>query len=336
MDSYLSTCSLEKFIGRLDNDNDLNGFFPEVNLKSLGESQREIIKKVASMLYRNYNTINVYEVNLKKFCCDYLNYWLDVQKNKYVKKELGIDDDMWKIIEELWLKLETTATPFQCKRNTDQKSLDQKKNRMNLMVYCVNRDELKGYCYDSGIISQNYCSALNKYIVNNYELLVNNKQCLKYEDMIEEYQFDFSEKCTLYDIPNTFPDYRVQGETFSEKPSSKNPLPYCEGTPKITQLFEKSEESDPEPLREESSSPNSAPWKSIIPVGLTFFGIFFSFIFLYKHTSLGSLLRSFMIKREKLNRYIDEENEKGFLVNSSDYIDNNSVNNQYNFSYHPS
>lgn len=150
------------------------------------------------------------------------------------------------------------------------------------MVYCVNRDEHKGYCYDSGIFSQNYCSALNKYIVKNYELLVNNKQCLKYEDMTKEYQFDFSEKFPLCDIPNTFPNYLFQGGTFSEKPSSNNPLPYCEGTPKITQLFEKSDDADPESLRKESSSPNSAPRKSIIPVGLTFFGILFLFIFLYK------------------------------------------------------
>lgn len=71
------------------------------------------------MLYRNYNTINMYEEYIKKFCCNYLNYWLDIQKNKYVTKELGIYDDMWKIMEELRLYLEMTTTPFQRKRNTD-------------------------------------------------------------------------------------------------------------------------------------------------------------------------------------------------------------------------
>ncbi|SBS91856.1 PIR Superfamily Protein [Plasmodium ovale curtisi] len=300
LDNYVRTSSLTKFIGRLDKDDDLNRFSPEVNLESLGQSQREIIKKVASMLYRNYNTINVYEGYIKKFCCNYLNYWLDIQKNKYVTKELGIDDNMWKIIEELW---------------------DELKRKCNLTLVST---------------SHKYCSALNKYIVKNYELLVNNKQCLKYNDMIKEYQYDFSEKCTLYDISNTFPDYQVQGGTLSEKPSSHNPLPYCEGTPKIAHIFEKSDDEDPQPLGKESSSPNPARWESIIPIYLIFFGIFFSFIFSYKHTSLGSLLRSFIIKKEKINRYIDEEDKKEFLVNSSDYIDKNSVNNKYNFSYHPS
>lgn len=45
------------------------------------------------MLYRNYNSINSYKEYIKKHCCNYLNYWLHTQKDKYVTGELGINDD---------------------------------------------------------------------------------------------------------------------------------------------------------------------------------------------------------------------------------------------------
>ncbi|SBT73826.1 hypothetical protein POWCR01_000157400, partial [Plasmodium ovale] len=231
MDNYVSTCFLTQFIGRLDKDDDLNRFSPEVNLESLEHSQKEIIEKVASMLYRNYNYINIYEEYLKEPFCKYLNYWLDIKKNNYVSNEFDINDDIWQNIEKLWINLQKTSTPFKCKRNTDKKPLEHQKNRMHLMVYCVNRDEFKRKCnLTSGSTYQNFCLALNEYVKKNYELLVKENQCLKHKDIENDYEFHFSNECTLYDIPKTFPDYNNEGGTLSENPITRNPLPYCEST----------------------------------------------------------------------------------------------------------
>lgn len=91
-------------------------------------------------------------------------------------------------------------------------------------------------------------------------MLFRKKKCLKYEDNIKEYEFYFSQKCTLHDIPNTFLDNQVHGGILPEKPNSKNPLYYFEDTPKTTKDFQKTDKVDPASLREGSSSPNSALW----------------------------------------------------------------------------
>ncbi|SBT84817.1 PIR protein [Plasmodium ovale] len=336
MDKYVSICPISRFIGRLDKVDNLNLYHSEVNLESLEHSQKEIIKKVASMLDRNYNYINIYEEYVKEPCCNYLNYWLDIQKNKNATGELSINDDIWQIIEKLWINLQETSKPFQCKRNTDKKPLEHQKNRMHLMVYCVNRDELKKKCnLTLGNISQKYCLALTEYIKKNYTELVKGNTCLKYKDRNQDYELHFDEKCTLYDIPKTFPDYNTEGGTLSEKPSSRSSLPYCESTQEVTEHFQETLEGDTLALVEESSSPYSAPWNSMVYVGLTFFGIFFPFIFLYKYTSLGSFIRFLIIKNNKVRQYINEQGENELLETSSDGIVYNLDNDEYNFSYQP-
>ncbi|SBT75082.1 hypothetical protein POWCR01_000204100, partial [Plasmodium ovale] len=280
---YERSCLLTKFINRLDADDNTYYYPTEGELNSVGEPQKVIIKRVYSMLYRNYNNINAYQDDIKKPCCNYLNYWLDTKKNNYVSSKLGINDAMWKIIEKLWENLEKTENTFQCKRNINHKTIEQQKNRINLMVYCVNRDELKKNCnLTSGSTYQNFCLALNEYVKKNYELLVKENQCLKHKDIENDYEFHFSNECTLYDIPKTFPDYNTEGGTLSENPITRNPLPYCESTQEAKENFQGSPEEDTVSLVEEPSSPYSAPWNSMTYSSLTVFGILLSSMFLYK------------------------------------------------------
>ncbi|SBT51825.1 PIR Superfamily Protein [Plasmodium ovale wallikeri] len=336
LDKYVSICPISRFIEKLDKDDNLSRFSPEVNLELLGQSQREIIKKVASMLDRNYNYINIYEEYLKEPFCKYLNYWLDIKKNNYVSNEFDINDDIWQNIEKLWINLQKTSTPFKCKRNTDKKPLEHQKNRMHLMVYCVNRDEFKRKCnLTSGSTSHKYCLALTEYIKKNYTELVGKNPCLKYKDRNQDYELHFDEKCTLYDIPKTFPDYNTEGGTLSENPITRSPLPYCESTQKAKENFQGPPEEDTVSLVEEPSSPYSAPWNSMTYSGLTVFGILFSSMFLYKYTSFGSFIRSLMIKKNKVRQYINEQAENELLETSSDGIVYNLDNDEYNFSYQP-
>ncbi|SBS95888.1 PIR Superfamily Protein [Plasmodium ovale curtisi] len=333
--AYEKSCMLQKFINRLDEADSVYYYPTDGELNSLGEPQKEIIKKVYSMLYRNYNNINSYQDYIKKPCCNYLNYWLDTQKNNYVTSELGIDDYMWQMIEKLWVNLEKTVTPFKCKRNTDKKSLEKQKNRMSLMVYCVNRDDLKSKCYNSsGLISHNYCSTLFEYIKKNYKTLVKDNQCLKYKDSNEDYEFNFNEKCTLYDISKTFPDYHIEDGKLSEKTSSRSPLPYCESSQKESEDFQEPHEGHPVQLDAETSPAYSSPWNSISYVGITIFVIFLFLIFLYKYTSLRYILPSLLIKKNKIRQYINEQAENELLEASSDIIDYNLRNDEYNFTYH--
>ncbi|SBT55814.1 PIR Superfamily Protein [Plasmodium ovale wallikeri] len=334
---YERSCMLQKFINRLDEADGFYYYPTDGELNSIGEPQREIIKKVYSMLYRNYNTINAYKEYIKTYCCNYLNYWLDTEKSKYATYQLRANSDVWQVIENLWINLEEKSTPFKCKRNTDKTSLEKQKHRMNLMVYCVNRDELKSKCYNSsGLISQNYCLTLFEYISKNYKALVKENQCLKYKDKSQDYEFHFDDKCTLHDIPKTFPDYHIQGGKLSEKTSSKSLLPYCEDTQKATQYFQEHHEGHSVQLDEETSLPYSSPWNSIAYVGLTVFVIFFFFlIFLYKFTSLRSILPSLLIKKNKMRQYIDKQGENELLEAPSYDMEYNLGNEEYNFTYQP-
>lgn len=284
-EKYEKICHLSQFIDRLKRNPEFNRYPPDIKLEKIEpKDKRDIIKNVYSMLDRNYASINIYDRNIKTQCCNYLNYWLDTLKEKYVTENSEVSYKEWKFVEDLWDNLKSKITSnFTCERNFDGKSLEDKKKRINLMVYCVNRDELKNLCSKTvGSSSQHYCAVLPEYVKKYYELLVKENQCLKHKDIDEDYVFHYSDKCSLYDIPNTFPDYQVEGAMLSEKPSSRSPLTHCESTQRVTTDFQKFSEDNPLPLIAESSSPHSKSWNSIAYTGLTISGIIFSLIFLYR------------------------------------------------------
>ncbi|SBS95041.1 PIR Superfamily Protein [Plasmodium ovale curtisi] len=335
LEAYENLCRLQQFIDRLDKADNLHFRSSELSLKSVTSSQKDIIDKVYSMLYRNYNILASYPSDIKPDCCRYLNYWLDAQKEKHVTVKKDIDSNVWYIIENLWEYLERTNIHSHCKRKHYERSSEKTKKKMDLMVYCVKRDFLKKRCkLTINNSHQHFCSVLPQYIEKYYSKFSTENKCINDKNDGGDYEFHYSNKCSLYDISNKFPDYRIEEGTISEIPSSRNPYPYCENTKKVTRIFKEHQEHDSVPLLEEPPSPNPAFWNSVISAGLTFFAIFFSFIFLYKHTSLGSLLRSFIIKKGKINRYTDEQGEKEFSEHSSNSIEDNSENCQYNFSYH--
>ncbi|SBT30946.1 PIR Superfamily Protein [Plasmodium ovale wallikeri] len=335
LEVYEKFCRLQQFIDRLDKVDNLHLLFSDLSLKSVTPSQKGIIDKVYSMLHRNYSILASYPSDIKPDCCRYLNYWLDAQKEKHVTVKKDIDSNLWYIIEKLWDDLERANIPPHCERKPYEKSSEKTKKKMDLMVYCVKRDFLKNRCKLTINNSyQHFCTVLPQYIEKYYSKFSTENECINNKNDGGDYEFHYSNNCSLYDISNTFPDYRIEGGTISEIPSSRNPFPYCESTQKVTRNFKERSEQDPVPLLVEPPSSSPAFWNSVIYTGLTFFAIFFSFIFLYKHTFLGSLLRSFIMKKAKINRYNDEQGEKEFLEHSSNSIEDNSENSQYNFSYH--
>ncbi|SBT01277.1 PIR Superfamily Protein [Plasmodium ovale curtisi] len=78
----------------------------------------------------------------------------------------------------------------------------------------------------------------------------------------------------------------------------------------------------------EISSPSS-----IIAAVFSLLGIFCIFIFLYKFTPCGFLLRKLISKKNKIKKYIDEQSEQDILENTSRCEEINSKNSKYNVSY---
>ncbi|SBT00531.1 PIR Superfamily Protein [Plasmodium ovale curtisi] len=337
LDNYVKNCPLFRFIKKLDTEPEFNRYPPDANLESIEHAYKAILQKVSSILYRNYYTLTAFQGYIKSHCCSYLNYWLDSQKEKYVKDQQLFDDELWQIIENSWNELERKNNPkSHCKRKAYGESAKKTKNKMELMIYCTNRDYFKDRCTtQAGYISQKktYCTALNKYIDKYYRIFVNNDMCLKYKDRYEDYEFHFSEECTLYDITNTFPDYYIEEGKLLKKKTPKKSISQCEIAPNPTHDLKNLYVQSHEPSNEESPPLNDAPWESVLYVGLTLMGFLSFSVILHKYTPIGSLLRSFITKKREINRYIDEDGEKQLLEYSSDFIDNNSENTQYNFSY---
>ncbi|SBS92303.1 unspecified product [Plasmodium ovale curtisi] len=61
---------------------------------------REKVPRATSIPNINYASINVYNVNIKGQCCNYLNYWLDALTKKCVTEDSKVSHKEWKIVEK--------------------------------------------------------------------------------------------------------------------------------------------------------------------------------------------------------------------------------------------
>lgn len=82
---------------------------------------------------------------------------------------------------------------------------------MNLMVYSENRDHFKTFC-NNGRAYKNSCLYLSQNIEKTYKKISEDYICIKGTINDKIYAFHFSNNCTLYDLPNTFPLYDSQNE----------------------------------------------------------------------------------------------------------------------------
>ncbi|SBS91874.1 PIR Superfamily Protein [Plasmodium ovale curtisi] len=332
--SYENTCPLKKFINKINEEINVDDYIESNGLEKIRISRSELIKKVASMLNRNYNLRFICDTIKQQSCCSFLNYWLDNQKDLYVKSVSYDEKQSWTLIEEYWRYLRNDdyeTSP--CERENEEKVIDLKKKRIDLMIYCENRDYIKKMCETS--IGQNYsnsCLALSQFIEHYYNKFYTENKCFEGRVMCEDYTSRISEHCNLYDISKTFPEYDYSRGQIIVKDNSRKAICECENAPVPQDSLRELHEAAPESMTE-TPLPSSRPWKNALYGGIPFLGFFFFLFFLYKNTSLGPFLRSFIIKEEENAHYIDQKNVQEYSESLSEYIDYNLENHQYNFSY---
>ncbi|KMZ96143.1 hypothetical protein PVNG_06607 [Plasmodium vivax North Korean] len=312
------------------------------------------MRKVSSMLHKNYSRIGSYEQKFRAPSCKYLNFWLDSQKENYVTNTLAISADAWEHIENLWDTLKGNYT-YQCERKMNNKSLSETKKFMDFMIFCINKEELKKKCeqsYEQQRYKNIYCTEFNNYINKNYKYFLENVVCLEDKNNDSDCTFIFSDDCTLQDMSKTFPEYNFTARSIVDG-KSRNTIKKCQNT-KIIRDVDPSLDNNPAPLDDDQARLSVAPddsiqfdlpsptvvhsidngtSKTIYYSGLSLSGVFFTSMVLYKYTTLGPLIRSLVSKKEKFRQTTNKHLAEQWLQRTSEYMDSNSENSHYNFPY---
>ncbi|KMZ91962.1 hypothetical protein PVMG_06080 [Plasmodium vivax Mauritania I] len=188
-------------------------------LNSLQEGQKNTIRTIYSQLKSLYYSIGTQEDNIKSYCCSYLNYWLDKQREE---KIIDVNDNLWQIIEKLWGTLKNSSVS--CKRQHYYDSPNAMKKCFDFMVYCVNRDELQKHCEMPNEVSfkNDYCNNFNKYTDHYYTYFTRNVTCLRDTNKDIYYNWKFSDSCTLHNMAKTFPKYDKKNQIIVDDTSRKS------------------------------------------------------------------------------------------------------------------
>ncbi|KMZ82445.1 hypothetical protein PVIIG_06201 [Plasmodium vivax India VII] len=228
---YEDVCPFSRFIQRINKDPGLHYYSMYIDLSSVETSQRSKIEKLLILLERNYKDVGFRDEIIKKVCCNYLNYWLDKQKEIYVTPNSGINNDTWKIIESYWEGLKVHSTHI-CDRKIYDKSLSEKEKYIDFMVYCVNRDHLKKKCLQASDIygyKKKYCNIFNEFTTKYYNEFTTKIPCLDNTNNDSIYTYIFSDDCTLQDMSKTFPEYDFDSESIVVG-NSRKPIEKCKNT----------------------------------------------------------------------------------------------------------
>ncbi|SBT58524.1 PIR Superfamily Protein [Plasmodium ovale wallikeri] len=334
-DSYEDNLPLAKFFNRLNDNVDWRGYVHITELKEIMHSPNEIIKKVGTLLYKNFNRPYSVIGNPKEKRCSDLNYWLDSQKEFHKSDELGTNSPLWNLIENLWTNLQNGESFMSyCIRKSDNRLFVEKKKRKELENYCENRDYLKYLCRGSSgnnIRNYNICQKLSYHTEKYYKYFFQDNICTP--DVVnDEYTLKISEECTLFDMSKTFPKYSFGNNQFSEDKNTREEIRKCGGY--INSEGHSTQEErviqEEEAVSEASilTSRNVAIYTSV-----TFLGIFSIIFYLYKFTFLGSWLHNRKIK-ENITLNNGDVIERDILLDStSNNVDDNLRSSEYYLSY---
>lgn len=187
---------------------------------------------------------------------------------------------LWKLVEELWSNIEKSNSYKDfCKRENIQENIEERKKKMDLMIYCENRNYFKMMC---GKNYSKYCLFLSQYVDKSYQKFKESNNCIKGTINNMNYSYYFSEDCNLYDIPKTFPEYDSKTVNVLQTNYSRYIIPNCENTV-TSEISVQGYFEDVSDLQTVTHvSPNYESWKSILYVSITSLGFILSFLFLYK------------------------------------------------------
>ncbi|VUZ99483.1 PIR protein [Plasmodium vivax] len=373
LDDYEKHCPLNLFIAQIENlKGNRQIFSTSEDLTDIVAEKNEELTNIGCSVYRGYTYLTARDEENRRYFCDYLNLWLDEQKRIHVKEKNEITDHQWEYIEKIWEGLTQRERDRNrvCIRQKKDKNASEFKKTMNLMVYCVNRIYFKDLCETYINLKTNvnrYCSLFSKFTDKYYTKFYNENQCFDEPLDPDNYGYNVFEDCDLNNMAKTFPKF----DTIQEKivyDESRNPLEQCKHKAKV--LDDRSSElatgleelavgqgelpKGPDGLDDDHSrpdnrplgstdlglssltvvtSPDNKPLKPVYYAGLSVSGVFFTSMVLYKYTALGPLIRSLVSKKEKLRQTTSKHLAQQWLERTSEYMDLNSENANYNFPY---
>ncbi|CAG9472698.1 unnamed protein product [Plasmodium vivax] len=305
--TYEKGCKLSQYINGLDNNIGIDRVQIKDQLQSVEQDKQHEVEAFFAILSKNYTSINTYCKGIETYCYSYLNHWLDKQKQS---NKISVSNATWEVIENSWDILKQNDK-FSCERKRYVESLPEKDKCIDLMVYCVNREELKNQCKnpeDGEEFKETFCKNFNEYTNKYYNKFNSESFCLDCTTRYNDYIPAFHESCTLYDIPKTFPKYYNSTNTISED-TSKNSIKNCL-QPKV------------------SFSISTLPWKYGLYGVSSLIGFSCLSIFLYKKRTRGSFSSNSPSKKIT-SKHTDKQHSQELTKK------NNSKNKHYNFSYSP-
>ncbi|SCA82054.1 VIR protein [Plasmodium vivax] len=318
------SCKLSAFIKSLDKDPQMEKVDIDSYLNSVKEDQKETVREIYSHLKSLYSSIEKQDENIKFYCCSYLNYWLDKQRNENAKR---LNSDAWEVIYKLWNTLKNPSVS--CKRHYYYEPLDAMKMCFDLMVYCVNRDELKQKCQQNDdVFKTTYCNNFNTYTNHYYTQFTAHVKCIKDTNNYVHYNWRFSDSCTLHNVAKTFPKYDEESQTIVDD-KSREQIQKCTNPEPSETMDCYMLDGVPVTLEELSTTINAIPLKYGIYASSSFLGFFSLGLYLYKKTRHASLIRTNSSMEKKINKNTDKKSSHEQVKKS------NSKNKYYKFSYNP-
>ncbi|KMZ95946.1 hypothetical protein PVMG_06173 [Plasmodium vivax Mauritania I] len=239
LNSYERICPLNRFINALkDNDNNYEKFSTEDELQDIVALNNVTLKNIACSVYKGYTKLTAYEEDDRKTFCNYLNLWLDEQKSIYVKDKKEINDHQWEYIEKIWERLsrEERERSRVCERQKQEKNSSDITKRINLMVYCVNRECIKKYCENAIRSNKNIedkCQNFSLYTDKSHKELTQGVTCIDNTDEIDNYKYHISDKCSLYNMSKTFPVFNSDKKAILDDDNIRKAIKECRNAVKV-------------------------------------------------------------------------------------------------------
>nr|CAB96692.1 vir3 [Plasmodium vivax] len=323
--NFEDSCKLSAFIKSLDSSPQMQAVDIDSYLNSVKEEQKDTVREIYSELESLYSSIARQEDNIKSFCCFYLNYWLNKQRKE---KLINVNVDAWQVIEKLWGTLKNPSVS--CKRQHYYEPSVDKEKCVDLMVYCVNRDELQKHCEkpDQAEFKSTYCDNFNKYTNHYYTYFTTNVKCLRDTNNDIHPNWKFSDTCTLHDMAKTFPKYETSSQTIVDD-GTREKIRKCESHEDSRPINCYMLDGVPVTLEELSATINVIPLKYGIYAGSSFIGFISLGLYLYKKTRHPSLVRTNSSRENKINKNTDKK------LSHEKEKKSNSKNKDYKFSYNP-
>ncbi|SBT73560.1 PIR protein [Plasmodium ovale] len=279
----------------------------------------------------NYNNLEISDL-FNQHRCKYLNLWIYKRLLKFnYSDSITMKSRIFTFFYNFKKKINCRAEFF------DYINEDDYKKTKSLYDYALNYKMLKSNVMQS---KKRCTKEDDKYIRENIDLYKQTKDYCQRDTEHKKYC------AALTDIEKVYPNELtklecnevVTAETLklleglsTEEEACVKGQPASERQCTTRKSLENAENSFVDSQCEACICPNSS---SSVAIVLPLLGSIFIFFILYKYTSLGTWIHSFLL-RKKRSRIIDEEETQELLENTYDSTDINTYNGGHNINYYP-